>query len=243
MYSSSRYIGCRPSVNGRRGYSCSLWQLFHYLTIQATNSVRANDSLEVLKAIHGFVKNFFGCTHCSEHFQEMASRNGIFDEKSKDEAALWLWKAHNEVNQRLAGDSTEDPAFPKMQYPSKEICPQCYQPVLKFEGGTTPDSHSTIQWNMEEVLYFLRRIYSPFTLSRYGVDDESVLPQQLGRSYNAKLQTGSGNGYSSAFSEMDIRMGILLYGFCMLIIVVAVKLFLHRGYRKKIYTHDFLGKL
>lgn len=244
VYSSSRYIGCRSSVSGRRGYSCGLWQLFHYLTMQATNSVRANDPLEVLKAIHGFVKNFFGCTHCSQHFQEMAARNAIFDAKTKDEAALWLWKAHNEVNQRLAGDSTEDPAFPKIQYPSKETCPQCYQSVIQFEGGTTPDSQSTAHWNMNEVLYFLRRVYSPFTLSRYGVDDESVLPQQLGSLYNAKLQSGSGSGYSSAFSEMDIRMGVLLYLFCMFIIVVAVKLlFLQRGYRKKIYTHDFLGKL
>lgn len=243
VFSSSRYIGCRPSVNGRRGFSCGLWQLFHYLTVQATNSVRSTDPLEVLHAIHGFVKNFFGCTHCSQHFQEMAKRNGIFNVKTKDEAVLWLWTAHNEVNHRLAGDHTEDPVFPKIQYPANSICAQCYQQIIPFEG-TTPGSHITMQWNFDEVLYFLRRIYSPFSLSRYGVDDESVLPEHMGSTYHSKLQGGTGGGgYSGAFSEMDIRMGVLLYAFCMLIIVVAVKLFLQRGYRKKIYTHDFLGKI
>lgn len=244
IYSSSKWVGCKPSTVGRRGFSCGLWTLFHYLSIQAANSERSHEPLEVLQAIHGYVKHFFGCTHCSEHFQEMAERNHIWSVKSKDEAVLWLWKAHNEVNQRLAGDQTEDPLFPKIQYPSREMCSQCYQQMIQLDQQSTTSNPSSVpQWNLSEVLYYLRRVYSPFNLNRFGVDDESVLPDMM-NVFSSKLQSSSAaNAYSNAFSEMDIRMGILLYAFCMLIIVIAVKLFLQRGYRKKIYTHDFLGKI
>lgn len=238
VFSSSKWIGCKPSVVGRRGFSCGLWQLFHYLTVQASNSDRSHNALEVLQAIHGYVKHYFGCTHCSKHFLEMSDRNGIWHVSTKEEAVLWLWTAHNEVNQRLAGDATEDPAFPKIQYPSQQTCSQCYQQVV----APTP-SGFMLHWDSSEVLYYLRRIYSLFNLSRYGVDDESILPQMISNVYTSRLQSSSSTGYSGAFSEIDVRMGILLYAFCMLIIVVAVKLFLQRGYRKKIYTHDFLGKI
>lgn len=241
LFSSSRWIGCRPSVSGRRGFSCGLWQLFHYLTVQATNSERSHDASEVLQGIHGFVKHYFGCTHCSKHFQEMAERNGIWKVTTKEEAVLWLWTAHNEVNHRLSSDHTEDPHFPKIQYPSREVCPQCYQQMIPIQGATP--SSDTPHWDSSEVLYYLRRRYSLFNLSRYGVDDESVLPEMLTSAYSSKLQSSTSSGYSGAFSEMDVRMGMLLYAFCMLIIVVAVKMFLQRGYRKKIYTHDFLGKI
>lgn len=248
VFSSSQWIGCRPSVAGRRGLSCGLWQLFHYLTVSATNYEKSDEPLEVLRAIHGFVKHFFGCTHCSQHFQEMAEKNGIWKVMTKDEAVLWLWSAHNEVNRRLAGDQTEDPAFPKIQYPSQEICPQCYKQIVSTQSGGGTNSHNAPHWDNGEVLYYLRNMFSLLNLSRYGVDDESILPETLASVHSSKLQmvssgsSGSGGG-GGIFSEFDVRMGISLYAFCMLIIVVAVKLFLQRGYRKKTYSHDFWGKI
>lgn len=243
VFSSSKFIGCRPSVPGRRGYSCGLWQLFHYLTVQATNSDRSHDPLEVLRAVHGFVKHYFGCTHCSKHFQEMAEKNQMWQVATKDDAVLWLWSAHNEVNRRLADDHTEDPAFPKVQYPLRTVCSQCYQQAIPVRGVTPSEAPDAPNWDKSEVLYYLRRVYSLFNLSRYGVDDGTVLPETLNGAFSAKLKSSVRSSYSSAFSDMDVRMGILLYAFCMLIIVVAVKLFLQRGYRKKAYAHDFLGKI
>lgn len=243
VFSSSKWIGCRASVAGRRGFTCGLWQLFHYLTVSAVNLDQSNEPQEVLRAVHGFVKHFMSCTHCSEHFQEMAAKNGIWTVTTKDEAVLWLWRAHNQVNRRLAGDATEDPEFPKIQYPSQQTCPQCYQKLIPTQGGSSNNSNLP-HWNDSEVLYFLRSVFSLLNLSRYGVDDESILPETLNGVHSAKLlQNATSGAHSGIFSEMDVRMGILLYAFCMLIIVVAVKLFLHRGYRKKSYSHDFWGKI
>ncbi|XP_037079075.1 sulfhydryl oxidase 2-like [Pollicipes pollicipes] len=76
----------------------------------------------VLPAIHGYVKHFFSCAHCSR--------------------AVWLWTAHNKVNKRLAGDATEDPRHPKLQFPTRKQCQACfsgdeYYPaiVLSFLGS------------------------------------------------------------------------------------------------------------
>lgn len=231
IFSSSTFIGCKPSVRDKRGYSCGLWTLFHYLTVQAELLGETSDPLESLHAIHGFVKHFFGCTHCTEHFQQMAERNRMWDVNSKESAILWLWSAHNEVNRRLAGDATEDAEFPKGQYPVEQICKQCH---MKATDGIT-------KWDQNEVLYYLRHTYALNNLNRYGVDDESILPATIA-AQSAQLKSNAASN-SGSFSELDIRMGILLYAFCMLIIVVAVKMLLQRGYRKKLYAHDMLGKI
>lgn len=239
------YLG---SADDYRGYTCGLWQTFHYLTVAATNSDKSNDALETLRAIHGYVKYFFGCSDCSDHFQLMAERNDMWKVATKDAAVLWLWSAHNEVNRRLAGDGSDDPMFPKIQYPSQQTCPQCRQEMIPAESAKPLGSsgNDTPHWNTDEVLYYLRRVYSGINLSRYGVEDESILPELLSSVHSSKLQSSTHSGAShssSIFSEIDVRMGILLYAFCMLIIVVAVKLFMQRGYRKKAYNNDFWGKI
>lgn len=205
--------------------------MFHYLTVQAARDDRQTDPLEVLRALHGFVKHFFGCSHCSEHFQEMAERRDIWSVSSKDDAILWLWSAHNEVNKRLAGDNTEDPEFPKKQFPTTDLCAECHR-----VGSDENDTDT--QWNRHDVLHFLKRMNSPLNTSRFGVENENALSESLDHR-NITQQLGS----TSAFSEWDIRMGLITYACCILIIIVAIKLFMHRGYRKKIYVHDSLGKV
>ncbi len=38
---------------------------------------------------------------------------------------MYMWKVHNIVNARLKGRETEDPHFPKYQFPAPFLCPQC----------------------------------------------------------------------------------------------------------------------
>lgn len=138
------YIGCKGSQPKYRGYTCGLWSLFHTLTVNAAQG-SAIDGPTVLKAIHGYVKHFFGCTTCTQHFQAMAARNKMFDVKENDKAILWLWIAHNEVNLRLAGDVTEDPDHPKIQFPSVARCPEC-----RLARGA---------WNLPAVYQYLLSVY------------------------------------------------------------------------------------
>ncbi|XP_039482239.1 sulfhydryl oxidase 1 [Drosophila santomea] len=230
VYSSTHFVGCAGSSPRLRGFSCSLWTLFHFMTVQAANNEESQDPLEVLQAMHGYIKNFFGCTECSEHFQAMASRRKIWSVPNKEEAVLWLWAAHNEVNQRLAGDATEDPEFPKKQFPAPDSCSECYR---------TPGSKSEnleIEWNKDAVLGFLKNIHNPQFISRYGVQREELLHPTADK-MRQKRQI------SSVFTDMDMRMGMLLYAFCIVMMVLAFKLFAFKGYRKKPYGHDLLGKV
>ncbi|XP_067639077.1 sulfhydryl oxidase 1-like isoform X2 [Eurosta solidaginis] len=163
MFSSNKFVGCVSLEPNKRGYTCSLWMLFHYLTIQSQRLNKSPDPLEVLTAIHGYVQFFFGCNECSNRFQEMVERREMGKVSSKAEAVLWLWEAHNEINNCLARHLAEDPIFPKIQFPSESSCPQC-----RKRG-----SSSTINWNRDAVLEFLLNIYDPSCIGFYGTDNES----------------------------------------------------------------------
>ncbi|KAH8310415.1 hypothetical protein KR044_001215 [Drosophila immigrans] len=152
VFKAKRYVGCIASGPFLRGFTCSLWTLFHHLTVEAAKSKDLPPGA-VLATIHGFVKHFFGCGDCVKHFMGMAERRKLFDMRTADEQILWLWEAHNEVNERIAGDSTEDPKFPKLQYPSEQLCDKCQ--------NTT--------WNRMEVLTFLKSVYDAKNLSSYGL--------------------------------------------------------------------------
>ncbi|XP_068619611.1 sulfhydryl oxidase 1-like [Battus philenor] len=162
VYSTDlEYVGCKGSLPKYRGYTCGLWTLFHTLTVHAALKP-GTEGPNVLKAMHGYVKHFFGCTECAEHFQAMAARNRLFDVKENDKAVLWLWISHNEVNLRLAGDFTEDPEHPKIQFPSASRCPEC-----RLSRGA---------WNLPAVFQYLRRVYGPETIQDGGRVERSSMP-------------------------------------------------------------------
>ncbi|XP_062552820.1 sulfhydryl oxidase 1 [Armigeres subalbatus] len=243
VFSSNRWIGCSSTKDGLRRYPCGLWTLFHYMTVQAAESEISTDPLEILQAMHGYIKYFFGCSDCSNHFQQMAARNKIWNVTSKDDAILWLWSSHNEVNKRLSGDATEDSDHPKIQFPSDKMCPECRKPILTNHHNhrqyTLQDGN---EWNVLEVLRYLKRIYSFDNRHPLGLQEASLVPQKL-------VQNGLGDDFHSnrtfgnVLNEMDIRMGALLYVACIVMLVIAVKMVVKRGYRKKMYTHDILGKV
>jgi len=149
------YLGCKGSEEGKRGYPCSLWTLFHTLTVSAhqhhnltSRSSPEFKPQEILEVMTKYVKNFFGCRHCAQHFLEMASEpREIF---TYEASVFWLWHAHNRVNFRLKGDDTEDKQFPKILFPSHKSCPHCR--IGKHRGLPI--------WNMGNVLNFLERHYS-----------------------------------------------------------------------------------
>lgn len=56
----------------------------------------------MLQAIRRYVRTFFGCKECGEHFEGLAAES-MDAVRTADQAILWLWKQHNRVNSRLAG--------------------------------------------------------------------------------------------------------------------------------------------
>ncbi|XP_058549515.1 sulfhydryl oxidase 2 isoform X1 [Neofelis nebulosa] len=162
-----KWVGCQGSRPEFRGYTCALWKLFHTLTVQAGAHPEAldgtgleGDPQAVLQSIRRYIRTFFGCKECAEHFEELA-RESMGSVKTADQAILWLWKKHNFVNNRLAGHLSEDPKFPKVPWPSPDLCPACHEEVKGL--------HS---WNEGQVLLFLKQHYGSGNLVDTYAEDQ-----------------------------------------------------------------------
>ena len=151
------WVGCQGSEPHLRGFPCGLWTTFHMLTVSAISDQQSHP-LETLKAIHGFVKYFFSCSHCSQHFQEMYAVDAESSVSNPSDAVLWLWSAHNKVNLRIAGELSDDPMHPKVQYPPRILCPKCW----KRDSPSQP-------FKKQEVINYLMKTYSKDALSLQNI--------------------------------------------------------------------------
>lgn len=124
-YSDVQYQGC--AVGGNPGaYTCGLWQTFHSMSVSPTSRLSGEQMFESLGQ---FIKYFFTCTVCQEHFLGMMASVHYLTIHSQDDFIVWLWEAHNEVNERLREEELEAGTFnvdrPKGLFPSPEICEDC----------------------------------------------------------------------------------------------------------------------
>ncbi|XP_059193615.1 sulfhydryl oxidase 2 [Centropristis striata] len=155
-----RWVGCQGSRVGLRGYPCSLWTLFHILTVQhdAMPAALDNTGLEgeaapVLQVMRRYIRTFFGCEECGRHF-EAAAAVSMDRVQGRAEQILWLWNQHNMVNSRLAGSLSDDPLFPKAPWPSPALCASCHE-----------EKNGVHVWNQDNVLLFLRQHYGASNMS------------------------------------------------------------------------------
>ena len=80
-------------------------------------------------------------------------------------------------------------------------------------------------------------MYALQNLDELGVDDELGLPNRFAYIQSKKF-------FGNIFSELDIRVALLLYGSCIVMMGFAVKTFVNkRRYRRRLYMHDILGKV
>lgn len=227
-----RWIGCKGSTKAYRGYPCGLWTLFHTLTVNFALDRGKDDSQKagmVLQAMYEYIGTFFGCSNCASHFLTMASKSRMFDVRSRDEAVLWLWRAHNQVNARLAGDDTEDPEHKKIQYPAAEHCPAC-----RFANGS---------WNEDEVLRYMKIKYSASNIKYDGINDND---SSNGNGNDAKVGPLAKETKRGAFgwdlNVFDISICVMLYiTSTVIIVLVCVKFAMKRTYKKKSHV-NVLGK-
>ncbi|KAI8514489.1 thiol oxidase [Branchiostoma belcheri] len=99
--------------------------------------------------MRGYITTLFGCQECGKNFQKEAVSMET-EVANPEDAILWLWRTHNRVNRRLHGDLSEDPQYPKVQFPPPSLCPSCHLPSQK-------DSEPV--WDETQVLQFLKRRY------------------------------------------------------------------------------------
>lgn len=239
------WIGCRGSKPEFRGYPCSLWTLFHTLTVheEIKDRHKTNEGPEVVDAMAGYIKNFFTCSDCAAHFTEMA-KTIAGNVTTQNNSILWLWSAHNRVNMRLAGDATEDPEHKKVQFPSKEACPACH---------TTDGS-----WNQTEVLKFLKHMFSNIVYIQKNdlTTSTTTVAPSAKVEYDKNLRNeiyGEELGYTHKqvdkrtawdFNVFDISLCVVLYVCSVaILILVCIKFVFKRSYRKKPYIHDILSKV
>jgi len=167
----TEFVNCKGSAAKYRGYPCSLWTLFHALTANS-QSVVFQDHFgggvlnPVADAILGYVKHFFSCKDCAQHFLSGANNLAYHPHSDKD-AIYWLWTLHNMANRRLADDITEDPQFPKIQWPSKQNCPQCvYERYDPFSGRL----ERVIQ--IQPLIDYIKKVYSASNIEQNILDTE-----------------------------------------------------------------------
>ncbi|KAK1437656.1 hypothetical protein QVD17_03452 [Tagetes erecta] len=160
-----KWMFCRGSKNDTRGFSCGLWVLLHALTVR----VEDRDSQMAFTTTCDFIHQFFICEECRQHFYNMCSRVST-PFSSAHEFVLWLWTAHNEVNKRLKNTEeslkTGDPKFPKTIWPTKHLCPTCY------DKGDQNEESSSINWNHDEVFKFLSNYYGNMLVSLNKENDK-----------------------------------------------------------------------
>lgn len=141
------------------------------------------------------------------HFQEMAIDKDMWNVSTKDQAIIWLWRAHNIVSDRLSGDVTEDPVFPKIKFPSSTACPQC---------------RVGFNFSEEEVLTFLKKIHSDENINSFGIKsiDETITPQSA-----AHYHINGSNIVPENLSS------IVVIGFCVCILFIVALMFIPRKNR------------
>ncbi|CAG0915518.1 unnamed protein product [Notodromas monacha] len=190
----SGFVGCAGSSIKYRGYPCGLWTLFHAMTVEAVRVGQEARYGDVLDAVHGFVKSFFSCSYCSKHFQEMFAKTRQ-DVQDLESSVMWLWVSHNKVNKRLAGDISEDPAAPKIQFPPPQLCPDCFD-------------DSSAKWVKDRVYDFLLSYYGRENIvtSSSSVDNLTVL-HGVSSSSAAALKPPS----RILFTVLDVTICSLMY--------------------------------
>lgn len=260
-----RWVGCQGSRPGLRGYPCSLWTLFHVLTVQhdATPTALDNTGLEVeaapvLQVMRRYIRTFFGCEVCGRHFEQAASES-LDSVQSREQQILWLWRTHNKVNNRLAGSLSDDPLFPKSPWPSTSLCSSCHE-----------EKNGVHVWNHDNVLHFLRHHYGATNLSpRYsltpprlpapppehaqssqpgeeeprrggGREEEPRHGKQVVREEQREVLVRSGGSVwilgSLGFNSVDMSLCVLLYVSSCLFLMLLFFFFKVRSRRWKLRT-------
>ncbi|KAL4095449.1 hypothetical protein PRIC1_008823 [Phytophthora ramorum] len=162
-------------------YTCGLWTLFHSITVsdvKKTSTVEPWKPSRVMVAIRLYVKNFFGCEECREHFmlsnpESIIDELAVSDSKGPHAVVMWIWKMHNTVNKVLK----------KEQWPSNRECPICY-----VENGE-PTSLDPVRLHEDEIIAYVT--------SAYGHEEEDIYAMNAAHNGTLVALWSSMEGFSA----------------------------------------------
>ena len=95
---------------------------------------------------------------------------------------------------RLAKDHStdQDPAHPKIYFPSKDQCPKCH----------LNQDESTSSWNTGEVLSFLTSVYSKRSIVKTSHSSEGISESQ----FDNKIDDFAGKDLASSHTKTDFTI-------------------------------------
>ena len=224
---------CQGSMPQYRGYPCSLWLLFHTLTVTCANrNVSQLSGADVLVRIRGYVTNFFGCLECGKHFAAM-SKTVETEVNSLDEAVLWLWKSHNKVNKRLSKEPSTDPKFPKIQYPPRDMCGEC------IIDDKNLDSHP--KWRTDVILQFLKVHYGMNNIRLIKEENEKETDEKEA-SESVSFMNGRQivQAVGLGLNNLDASLCLLVYA-TGVVVLVSLYVYILRRRRRNIRHQSHLG--
>jgi thiol oxidase len=232
-YDREPWVSCAESDRQHKGYTCSLWLLFHTLTVgeyAKAAPVRLRPML-VLTTMRDYITKFLGCTVCSSNF-EKETKNLEESLTHRNSSVLWLWKTHNYVNQRLNNERPKDKRKPlaAVIYPRHSRCPECYKTDVNYIGvdGRTLDD---VEWSLPNVLEFMTntfhvdKIVSPVEMAsllaslkgkvNYDLIQSDMANERLGADMNRSVEQWNLQGI---FSASDMSICLFLYLCCIVIV-------------------------
>ncbi|TDH70345.1 hypothetical protein CCR75_003966 [Bremia lactucae] len=115
------FLGQGATYQACASYTCGQWNMFHMLTLNPpeTGSRSPELMVSVVASIRRFMKHFFGCVDCRDHFLKENTVETVKNVQNAEDKPLvlrrWLWKMHNSVNKRI-----HHPIWPK-----PDVCPNC----------------------------------------------------------------------------------------------------------------------
>ncbi len=144
-----------------------------------------------LSILVNFIKNFFSCEVCRNHFVFMTQNHTPSSLSSNGDAVLWLWQTHNLVNARLEREGGGDPAYPKDLFPSYTKCPYCYHRAssgdhaLPMSHDHNPFADAYPNFNNTDLRYRVES--AEHNRRHHGIDKdvEEQLSLRMGRSLKA----------------------------------------------------------
>lgn len=184
--------------------------------------------------MRAYIINFFSCVECGENF-EKESTNILTEVSDLDSAILWLWRTHNRVNGRLRGEETEDPSFPKQQFPPPSLCHKCAEENGSWDEGEVlaylKARYSVVRLNLTGLVPYHGRQSHPREIQKRGLNPQNVRAELENRVKQRRYSAEAGGAKNFSVlgvTMFDVSICLVLNVCCVGLVLVVYLVFFRR---------------